>query len=172
MPRVRIAAAAALLFLGAASAAQAQAGPCPRTRAGSTPEATYYYTDPIGSTSMGPKPDPFSAPGLCIDPLVVFHHGPHHHANGSADIHLYSSEANYISITFTIDPSLGTFDKNDPKHAFMAPGQVTWGDNVVTDNSLQVFLVSMGNRQYYPYYMRYLDLNHKSQKIEPGVHNH
>jgi hypothetical protein len=184
MRAFHLAASAALLCVGVGLAANAHGQViCPPGAAGAASVDTGFYATDIFSTSAGVKPKPiayqvgpgFDQKGLCIDSArsIATRHRHRHVGYPGGDIHLYLADAAYYWITFTIPASIGTFDTNDPDGAFKAPGQNLCAPNSVPSSAeLDVCLRSMGNGHYYPYYMRYLDLNGVKHKIEPGTHDH
>jgi hypothetical protein len=181
----QLAASAALACVGLGISANAQSQViCPTSAIGPASVDTGFYSTDIFSTPAGLKPRPipyqvgpgFDQKGLCIDSarsITTRHRRRHHVGYPGGDIHLYLADAAYYQIKFTIPGSIGTFDTNDRDGAFKAPGQDLCAPNSVPSPAeLDVCLRSMGNGHYYPYYMRYLDLNGVKHKIEPGTHDH
>jgi hypothetical protein len=176
MRTIELAASAALLCIGLAGAAQAQVV-CPLSKSGPPSVDTVFYTDAMMSAGSSLKPTPFPyQKGLCIDSAGASsgHRAHHHHHYAGGDIHLYLADAAYDWISFTIDPTLGKYDANDPDDAFKAPGQHFCASNAVKPDGsqLQICLTSMGHNKYFPYYMRYLDPGGTKHKVEPGTQNH
>ena len=167
MRHVEFAAAAAMLCLGLATTANATGSGCPPSVVGSHSYLTYFVLPPVPiiSTAHGLKPQPTALQnGFCIDSANATDYG--------GNIHLYAAGSAFVEVTFTMDPSLGTFHSN-VKKAFTAPGQAFCAPNSEPNpGTLTVCLTSMGHNKHFPYYMRYVDTGGHHHKIEPGIQNH